>query len=295
MHDSTIVISMPIYRQNLSLYIVDKHPREGEADLVRAIRLSLAERVLVFCRKRDEATRVSDLLTQNQITSTTYHSAVADRVGVLKAFSEGARQPACVWYSFTCELSFSAVMFYGHLRMPAGYVRVVCATIAFGLGMDLPNIGLVIHWDVADSLLDYVQQTGRGGRDGSACLCITMYDRVAVQKRHRYARKSKDEKKRDYTLRSMQQVRATLYYTSLPQWLYSSQNPYCSLCLFEYTHNLQVHEWCERTMLCRHVYLQQHFSVTKDDVCEACNSRCDFCRSSGGMLEIVATQNGAQV
>jgi ATP-dependent DNA helicase RecQ len=93
---------------------------------------------------------------------------------------------------------------------PAGCVRVVCATIAFGLGMDMPNIGLVIHWDVPDSLLDYVQQTGRGGRDGCDCLCIAMYDRVAAQQRQRHARKCNDEKKRDYTLSSMRQVRSVL-------------------------------------------------------------------------------------
>jgi superfamily II DNA helicase RecQ len=91
MQDSTKVIAMPIYRHNLSLHVVHKHPREGEVDLVRAVRLSRAERVLVFCRKRDEAARVSELLTQNAIRCTSYHSAVEDRQGVLKAFSEGAR------------------------------------------------------------------------------------------------------------------------------------------------------------------------------------------------------------
>jgi superfamily II DNA helicase RecQ len=85
-------------------------------------------------------------------------------------------------------------------------VRVLCATIAFGLGMDLPNISLIIHWDAAESMLDFVQQTGRGGRDGSSCLCITMYDRSEFQKRIRQARKCRDAQKRDYDLVNMQKV-----------------------------------------------------------------------------------------
>lgn len=74
--------------------------------------------------------------------------------------------------------------------------------------MDVPKIGLVIHWDAAESLLDYVQQTGRGGRDGSQSLCITLYDRARAQWRLRYARKNSDPQRRDYEVRAMQQVRS---------------------------------------------------------------------------------------
>jgi ATP-dependent DNA helicase RecQ len=72
--------------------------------------------------------------------------------------------------------------------------------------MDLPNIGLIIHWDAATSLLDYVQQTGRGGRDGSPCLCITLYDRYENQSRLRLMRKSSTAEKRDYTVGNMLKV-----------------------------------------------------------------------------------------
>lgn len=90
MKESTVLVSMPIYRHNLSLYVTNKHPREGEVDLVRAIRSSCAPRVLVFCRKREETQRVVKLLTQNDISATFYHSAVADREAVLQTFASGA-------------------------------------------------------------------------------------------------------------------------------------------------------------------------------------------------------------
>jgi superfamily II DNA or RNA helicase len=89
----------------------------------------------------------------------------------------------------------------------AGAVRVVCATVAFGMGMDLPNIGLVVHWNAAHSFLDFVQQIGRAGRDGNACMCITMYDRAECQRQERFDRKATDPRRRDFELSNMQKVR----------------------------------------------------------------------------------------
>jgi superfamily II DNA helicase RecQ len=89
----------------------------------------------------------------------------------------------------------------------AGTARILCATVAFGMGMDIPDIQLVIHWDAADSFVDFVQQTGRAGRNGKPCICITMYDRAACQRQQRRVRKCKDARKRDYETASMLQVR----------------------------------------------------------------------------------------
>jgi superfamily II DNA helicase RecQ len=72
--------------------------------------------------------------------------------------------------------------------------------------MDLPCVALVIHWDAADSMLDFVQQTGRGGRDGSPCLCITFYDRNEMNGRLRSARKNPDRDRRDYEYSCLKQV-----------------------------------------------------------------------------------------
>ena len=68
----------------------------------------------------------------------------------------------CVTIHYACTISR---YHRTELSQLAGSVRVVCATpVAFGMGMDLPNIGLVVHWDAADFFVDYVQQTGRAGR-----------------------------------------------------------------------------------------------------------------------------------
>jgi ATP-dependent DNA helicase RecQ len=48
--------------------------------------------------------------------------------------------------------------------------------VAFGLGLDLPKVTLVVHWDAVTSVQMYVQQIGRAGRTGEASLCLTMFD-----------------------------------------------------------------------------------------------------------------------
>jgi ATP-dependent DNA helicase RecQ len=89
MHEA-VVVSMPIRRPNLSLFVTRKHPRASESDLIRSIHLSTAKRVLVFCRKRDETERVKQLLTQNGISASAYHGALEDRMESLWQFSSGA-------------------------------------------------------------------------------------------------------------------------------------------------------------------------------------------------------------
>jgi superfamily II DNA helicase RecQ len=91
--------------------------------------------------------------------------------------------------------------------VPAGKTRVICATVAFGLGMDLPEVGLIVHWDAATSLQVYVQQIGRGGRCGCDCLCITFYDSAFLRRAMRQAASIRDMARRDAELSSVQQAR----------------------------------------------------------------------------------------
>ena len=59
---------------------------------------------------------------------------------------------------------------------PCGILRIVIATVAFGLGLDCPNVRRVIHWGPPSDLEEYVQETGRGGRDGESCIAMLYYN-----------------------------------------------------------------------------------------------------------------------
>ena len=89
----------------------------------------------------------------------------------------------------------------------AGQTRVVCATIAFGLGMDIPDVGLIVHWDAAKTLQEYVQQVGRGGRSGCQCLCVTMFSTEHFEQQLQIANRAEDTHRREQETLNVRQVR----------------------------------------------------------------------------------------
>ncbi len=56
-----------------------------------------------------------------------------------------------------------------------GHLRLMISTIAFSMGMDVPDIRHVIHWGPSDDFESYMQETGRGGRDGETCSATLFY------------------------------------------------------------------------------------------------------------------------
>ena len=80
-----------------------------------------------------------------------------------------------------------------HARFLSGSVRVVAATIAFGMGLDKPDVRLIVHYSLPRSIEEYVQQCGRAGRDGLPALCHALVDRTGEDARRLHSLTHGDE------------------------------------------------------------------------------------------------------
>ncbi|HEY0615383.1 MAG TPA: RecQ family ATP-dependent DNA helicase, partial [Candidatus Elarobacter sp.] len=149
-------------RPNL-VYRVLHAPRSVEG-LVRWLRARPDdESGIVYCGSRANTEKVADALNAAGIPSLAYHAG-------LDPATRGKRQEAFI----------------------RDDVRVMCATIAFGMGIDKSNVRFVVHWDVPRSLEGYYQETGRAGRDGLPAECAWFFAYGDVARAERFVEEKSD-------------------------------------------------------------------------------------------------------
>ena len=142
-------------RPNLYYEIRDKV--EPEKDIIRFIRQNAGKSGIIYCLSRKKVEEMAELLTLNGIKALPYHAG-------LDAKTRADNQDA-----FLME-----------------EVNVIVATIAFGMGIDKPDIRFVIHYDIPKSIESYYQETGRAGRDGREGICIAYYSYKDIQKLEKF-------------------------------------------------------------------------------------------------------------
>ncbi len=148
------VFRMSFERKNLA-YIV--RPTENKQEELLHILHSTNGSAIVYTRNRKRTREVAELLTNNDITATFYHAGLNNDVKDLRQKS---------WLT--------------------GEHRVMVATNAFGMGIDKPDVRIVIHMDMPDSPEAYFQEAGRAGRDGQKAYAVLLYaksDKVNLNKR----------------------------------------------------------------------------------------------------------------
>ena len=139
-------------RPNL-YYEIRPKTKDIDRDIIKYIKANPDKSGIIYCLSRKKVEELSEVLKINDIRDLPYHAG-------MDAATRAQNQDAFLHED----------------------IEVIVATIAFGMGIDKPDVRFVIHYDIPKSLEGYYQETGRAGRDGSGGQCIAFYANKDLQK-----------------------------------------------------------------------------------------------------------------
>jgi ATP-dependent DNA helicase RecQ len=162
-------------RPNLTYRVFAKN--KPYAQLLEFLRARPKESGIVYCQSRKSTESVAERLNEDGVKARPYHAGLT-----------------------TKERTEHQELF---LR---DEVRVICATIAFGMGINKPNVRFVVHYDLPKNIEGYYQETGRAGRDGLPSECVLLFSAGDVMKQTRFIDEKPDPKERNIAHEQLRQM-----------------------------------------------------------------------------------------
>ncbi|CAB3396740.1 unnamed protein product [Caenorhabditis bovis] len=215
MENSKLFISSFV-RDNLKYDLIPKASRSLVNVVEKMKQLYPGKSGIIYCLSRKECESVQLMLTKSGLTAEVYHAGLSDTTRVMV-----------------------------QRRWLSNRVDVICATIAFGMGIDKPDVRFVIHYSMPKSIEGYYQETGRAGRDGLPSYCLMLYsynDSIRLRR------------------------------------MIEEGNTTTGVRMMHLTNVLQVVAYCENVSVCRRKMLVEHFGEVYDESsCRNSKTPCDVC------------------
>ncbi|MBI5383766.1 MAG: DNA helicase RecQ [Verrucomicrobia bacterium] len=162
-------------RPNLTYRVLPK--TQAYAQLFEFIRARPREAGIVYCQARKTAESVAERLSADGVKARPYHAGLTPK-----------------------ERTENQELF---LR---DEVRVICATIAFGMGINKPNVRFVVHYDLPKNIESYYQETGRAGRDGLPSECVLLFNAGDAIKQQRFIEEKSSPQEQQIAREQLQQM-----------------------------------------------------------------------------------------